>query len=341
MSERLDVAYYYPAPYWGMGEVGWIKSLLLFFDKVSILLPGYMYGRHHVADPVLAEPLEDQGLLEVLEPSNWIDKDIAKSLAEAVSGLLDSGVFDDLPKVVHFQELSNSRLGYGADVNLAESLVAELQSKGLARPSEDGVSIPLHPAVRTTILVILAQLARSAGNKRNLSVHPATQDLRAHRDLIDTLSKDRMPSRNSVIAFDLEPVSFNMESVPLDELLHFRTEHQAANRAYMRDLRGFMAELAEVSLPEERKALLLQRRQEIADAAHDLQRSTRSALGRNLPSWSLGLAGGVWSASTGDPFGLVLAALGLVSSILGSKGSDSSNVAAYSYLFRVERAFAQ
>ena len=50
--------------------------MLLFFDKVSILLPGYMYGRHHFADPVLAEPLEDQGLLEVrtktpLVKSDW------------------------------------------------------------------------------------------------------------------------------------------------------------------------------------------------------------------------------------------------------------------------------
>ena len=84
MSERLDVAYYYhPAPYWGIDEGGWVKSLLLFFDKVSILLPGYMYGRHHFADPVLAEPLEDRGLLEVLEPTNWIDPDMAKKLAEA------------------------------------------------------------------------------------------------------------------------------------------------------------------------------------------------------------------------------------------------------------------
>ncbi len=341
MSERLDVAYYYPAPYWGIDEGGWVKSLLLFFDKVSILLPGYMYGRHHFADPVLAEPLEDRGLLEVLEPTNWIDPDMAKKLAEAVSGLLANGVFDDLSKDVHFHELSQSRLGYGADVKLADSLVSELRAKGLAKPSEDGVSVPLQPTVRATILVILAQLARSAGTKQDLSIHPATNDGSALRDLIKTLSREGMPSRDRVIAFDLEPVSFDMDSVPLDELLQFRSEHQAAHRAYMRDLRGFMAELADVSRQEEREALLLQRRQEISDAAHDLQRSTRRALGRNLPSWSFGLAGGAWSATTGDPLGLVFAALGLVSGVLGLKGSDSNNVAAYSYLFQAQRTFAR
>ena len=35
-----DTAYYYPAPYWGLEDSGWIKSLLLFFDDVAILLPG-------------------------------------------------------------------------------------------------------------------------------------------------------------------------------------------------------------------------------------------------------------------------------------------------------------
>ena len=63
MSSRLDVAYYYSAPYWGWGEGGGVKSFLLFFDKDCILLPGYMYGRHHLADPVLTEPLEEVGLL--------------------------------------------------------------------------------------------------------------------------------------------------------------------------------------------------------------------------------------------------------------------------------------
>ena len=203
------------------------------------------------------------------------------------------------------------------------------------------MSVPLQPTVRATILVILAQLARSAGTKQDLSIHPATNDGSALRDLIKTLSREGMPSRDRVIAFDLEPVSFDMDSVPLDELLQFRSEHQAAHRAYMRDLRGFMAELADVSRQEEREALLLQRRQEISDAAHDLQRSTRRALGRNLPSWSFGLAGGAWSATTGDPLGLVFAALGLVSGVLGLKGSDSNNVAAYSYLFQAQRTFAR
>ena len=339
MSAPLDVAYYYPAPYWNVSQGGWVKSLLLFFDRISILLPSYMYGRHHLADPAVAEPLEDLGLLNVLDPNTWIDQEMAKRIAMVVSGLLDNGAFDELPKEERFRELSQSRIGYGADLDLAQSLVAELEAKGLARPSEDGVSIPLHPTVRTTILVILAQLARSSGVKQNLAIHPATQNLAAIKDLIHTLSRDRMPSRESVIALDLEPVTFNLDQVPIDELLEFRSENRSAHREYVRALRGFMAELADIDDAREREDLLLQRRQEIADTAHELQRSTRKALKINLASWSLGIAGSAWSVTSGDPLGVVLGASGLAAGFAGSMVGGSTKVTAYSYLFQVGLTF--
>ena len=155
-----DTAYFYPAPYWTLRESGWIKSLLLFFDDIATLLPDYMYGRHVAADPVLAAPLEERGLLRVLEPKDWIDQETATRLADIIVDMLTNGVFDDLPATEYFAELSQSRIGYGADVDLASFLVEELQARGLAKPSEDGVSIPLHPTVRSTILVILGQLSR-------------------------------------------------------------------------------------------------------------------------------------------------------------------------------------
>ena len=335
-EKMTETAYYYPAPYWAWREGDWIKSLLLFFDDVAILLPDYMYGRHTDADPTLVEPLEERGLLRVLEPKNWVDQEITEKLAEIVVELLTTGAFDDLPRANYFAELSRSRIGYGADVDLAGFLVEELQAKGLARPSEDGVSIPLHPAVRTTILVILAQLARVAGAKHGMTIHPATNNFRAVTDLIETLSRETMPSRDNVINLDLEPVTFDLASIPLDDVLQFRTEHQDAHRAYMRDLRGFMCELAGIDNPNEREVGLLQRRQEIADKAHDIQRSTRMELGKNLASWSLGITGGVWSLTTGDLFGLALSAVGM---ILGAVPSNSKTVSAYSYIFDANRTF--
>lgn len=336
MDERPEVAYYYPAPYWASGDGGWVKSLLLFFDQLAILLPQYMYGRHQVADPSMVLPLEERGLLRVLEPNDWIDEKTAESLAETVNGLLTSGAFDGLPENVGFQELSYSRMGHGIDVELAETLVESLASKGLARPSEDGVSIPLHPTVRTTILVILGQLSRSSGDRRGLSVHPATNDLQAVDELVRTLSREPMPSAARVITLDLEPVSFDLGPVPLDDVLEFREEQRLSHRAYVRDLRRFMSELAAIDEQEERERALVERRQEIADTAHELQRSTRRSIGKNLGGFGFGLAGAAWGLATGDPLGFALTAGGMTAGLVPGKSAPAS---AYSYVFSVNRQF--
>lgn len=243
-----------------------------------------MYGRHVAADPSLAEPLEDRGLLRILEPNDWVDEEMTIQLADVMVELLTNGALDDLDRDCGFQELSRSRMGYGADVGLADLLVDQLLRRGLARPSGDGVSMPLHPAVRTTILVTLGQLARSAGERRGLVIHPATNNREAARDLVAMLSRDRMPSAEHVVRLDLEPVGFDLDAVSLDDLLGFRADHQDAHKAYMRDLQRFMVELAAIDDPGDRGLLLIERRQELADAAHDLQRSTRRALGKNLAS---------------------------------------------------------
>ena len=188
-----DTAYYYPAPFWTLRETGWIKSLLLFFDDIATLLPDYMYGRHVAADPVLAASLEERGLLHILEPKGWLDQETTARLADIIVEMLTNGAFDDLPEPGYFAELSQSRIGYAADVELASFLVDELQQKGLAKPSEDGVSIPLHPTVRTTILVILGQLSRNVGQRRGMTIHPTTNHGPAVSDLIQTLSMQAMP----------------------------------------------------------------------------------------------------------------------------------------------------
>ena len=337
MHERPDVAYYYPAPYWGGYDSGWVKSLLLFFDQLAILLPGYMYGRHAAADPSMVIPLEERGLLQVLEPNDWIDKETAERLAEVIVELLTNGAFDDLPQDdVRFQELSQSRMGYGVDMGLADMLVEELQAKGLAHPSEDGASIPLHPTVRTTILVILAQLSRAAGARKDLNIHPATNNPQAIRDLIQTLSRDPMPSADNVVTLAVEPVSFDLTLIPLDDILEFREEHRASYRLYVRDLHRFMAELAVIEDAYDRERLLVERRQEIADAAHDLQRSTRRWLGRNLATFSIGLAGAAWDLIRGDPVGFALDVGDLVSDIVPGR---SAPITAYSYIFEVRQQF--
>jgi hypothetical protein len=331
-TDRAEVAYYYPAPFWRAEEGTWVKSLLLFFDQIAILLPRYMHGRHTAADPTLAEPLADMGLLRILEPNEWIDQTMAERLARAVVDLLTTNAFDDLHETPYFAELSQSRLGYGVDFPLGSWLVDELRQRGLARPSEDGVSIPLHPTVRTTILVILAQLARLHGPEAGLNINPTTADLKCANDMVRLLARERLPSAAHIVAFDLEPVTLDLSSVPLDEVLGYRNDNRQAHQAYLRDVRRFASDLAEITEPEEREARLLDRREELSDAGHELQRSARKAFGKNFAAWSLGLAGSWWSLAHGDPIGLAFAAIPVAAAAI----PDTPTVSAYSYIFNVQ-----
>lgn len=169
-SALLEVAYHHE-PYWGPGQGDWIKSLLLFFDGVALLVPDYMRDRPLLTDPTLAQPLADQGLLHRLSPETLVDQTTAETLTDLLDRLLNAGTFDDLDRDTAFAELSYSRLGGLADAGLTEIVLEQLRDRGLARPSEDGVSIPLHPAVRTFVLVVLPQLLRAVLRLRR----PATR----------------------------------------------------------------------------------------------------------------------------------------------------------------------
>ncbi len=224
MTEPMpDLAYYYPAPYWHINEIDRLKSLLLFFDGIAILLPRYMSGRESAADPVLAGPLREMGLLTVLEPETFVDQQVTEALITAVTELITGGAFDGLDHHKQaYHELSRSRMGWGADVELSDMIIEELIARGLARPSEDGVSVPLHPVVRTTFLVLLSQLARAAGRRAGLALHPATSSHRAVEDLVRVLSLPASPSAGHLVTLDLEAVGLDLASVPLDDILEFR-----------------------------------------------------------------------------------------------------------------------
>ena len=72
--------------------------------------------------------------------------------------------------------------------------------------------------------------------------------------------------------------------------------------------------------------------------AHANNRAVRQSVGKNLATWSMGIAGSVWSAATGDVLGGAVGGLGLLTDVV----SDSrDNVGAYSYLFSVNTAFGR
>ena len=120
-----------------------------------------MRDRPLLTDPTLAQPLADQGLLHRLSPETLVDQEATEGLTELLDGLIGVGAFGDLEAGKReFAELSYSRLGGTTDAALTELVLDQLRERGLALHSRDGVSIPLHPAIRALVLTVLPQLLR-------------------------------------------------------------------------------------------------------------------------------------------------------------------------------------
>lgn len=85
-----EVAYYYPEWHWHPDEHGWVKSLLLFFDEIALLVPDYKRHQPANMDPELAGALEDANLLRIIEPEWFVDAEMTGMLAEAMVAIIDA-----------------------------------------------------------------------------------------------------------------------------------------------------------------------------------------------------------------------------------------------------------
>jgi hypothetical protein len=328
-----DVAFYYPGPFWY--SASWVKNLLLFFDGLALLVPSYMRDRPSVLEPEMAVPLTTQGLLHILEPETLIDGQATEQLATALVDIIASGTLDPLTKTpTKFQELSWSRLGGYGDETLARMILEELKRRNLAEDSKDGVSIPMHPIVRSLVLVLLAQILRPCGKSQGLDLSPATDRPQLVSALKELLNLNAAPSAGHVVALDLQTVGVDLTDVPLDEVLGFRRAHLAEHRRYATDVRCLVRDLSLLS-DQERERELADRGKEIAEAADALRQLSTKAWKRRA-AFGLSTAGAAWTATTGNPIG---AALAIGGAILGLQ-STPKEAGAFTYLFRAREGWA-
>ena len=170
-----------------------------------------MRDRIEKSDPAIVTGLLDEKLLHIFEPEQLVGKAATEQLAESLVNIIASGALDNLvTERTHFAELSMSRLGYRGDVGLTDMIYEELKRKGLAKTSEDGVSIPMHPMVRSLVLVLLAQILRQPGREKGFDLAPATDRPKLVEALRELLSIPAAPSIGHVVAFDLNAVGVDL-----------------------------------------------------------------------------------------------------------------------------------
>ncbi len=334
MATLPDLAFYYPNPIWARPER--IKNLLLFFDGVALLVPSYMRQKPFEVDPQLAPQLKARGLLHILEPETFITATAAKALGKVLTSILETGALDPLAKQhTEFHELSFSRLGHMADERVARALYAELRRRGLAKETEDGVSVPMHPLARSLVLVLLAQILRTVARAKGMELCPATDRPEIHVALRELLKLPTMASAAHVVSLDVQAAGLDVADVPVDELLAFRKEHGKLYRTYARSLREFVR-AAKQQDAKERLAALRERRAEIRDLAASVRSASRQAWRRGT-AFGLGIAGAAWKAYQGDVLGALLA---FGAGAVGAELKRPVVTGAYSYIFAARERFA-
>jgi hypothetical protein len=265
----------------------------------------------------------------------FVDETTAMELSEVIEALIRGGGFDDLSKTGEFAELSMSRMGFGVLEPVARRVLDQLSARGLATPTEDGVSIPMHPRIRSVYLVLLAQLARGTGARHGLDLHPVTNGRGATAAFEHLANLAPMPSRGQLVSLDLEVVSVDLDSVPLDEVIEFKRENAREHRRYMENLRTFALELSLLDETDRTRAL--------SDRQADLQDEARDLRARALAAWKspkdatgfgLGFAGAAWALATHNPVPAALGLLGAGLAMLPGRANGS----VYSYLFRAQRS---
>ncbi len=121
-----------------------------------------------------------------------------------------------------------------------------------------------------------------------------------------------------VVATDLEQITVDLDHVPLDDLLAFRSAHRPRLIEYRVGLASTVQEISLCKDAREREALLLRRQEECASLASELKHACRQIFGIKLGAAALGAIGMAWSLGHGDA---VQAMLSAASAAVGIKAT--------------------
>lgn len=328
-----DIAFYYPGHIWYDTEH--IKSMLLFFDGVGMLIPEYKRGEPERLDPVLAGPLRELDLLHYFVADEIIDSKTTERLVDIMAQVIESGALEPLMhENTAFHSLSMSRLGFSGNEKLARELFEKLREMNLAKDSEDGSSIPMHPTVRYLVLVLLAQMLREPLRETGCEAAPITDRPRIVEALAELLRLPGSPVIGRVVEFDLQAVAPNLSAVPLDEVLDFRNQYKEEHKRYMHGLRTYARQISLLPVDEQDRALA-DRQEELDQYAAEIKRLSRKEW-RKAATIGLGLAGAAWQAASNDA---VTALLSLGVAVMSAAAFDGRRIDAFSYLMSANRRF--
>lgn len=320
-TTRPLVGYYYTDWLWPESAIDSMKSLLLFFDQLALVLPQRLRDRVIEDDPVLAAPLHERGILINLNPQSWLEEKDSDRIVRAV---LEALRHDFTIQGMDGSESTLTTSHFGFNSIATRSLLAELRQRGLISGEVEDTVVRMDPATRLLILTALAALVheRSADMGLDLSLvafHNSNTprsawSRKSHGELTVVQSDGHTISRESLefrtFWTDLQEVGVDLAAVPLDEILQFRQEHGLQYRAYLRNLRSFVNDLERAGTDHnDILDRFLERREELRDQGNDLRRLSRKTFRLRAAILSVTIAATAWSSYHGDEVAALLSSL--------------------------------
>jgi hypothetical protein len=350
-----DFAYYFGDWIWPEQSSDLMKSMLLFFDGITLAVPSDVAAEMIDRDPVLAAPLYHRGLLRNFDPADTLNAEHAGRLAASLTELIrrhpllwqggdrrSAAPLGDIG-TGHYGRLSLDRLSEHMADQGPHRAVVELEQamreRNLLMGAPDACVVQMDPVARLLVLTGFAQTLRVQLQEQQINLHPITESGEVADWLLGQFhgyapAVDH-PTVASIAAqqfrADLTAVGADLSAVPLDEILDYRKENGRHYRAYAKGLREFLTSQTDLPAAEQQRALD-DRKQEILDQAADLRRLSRQAFGLRSAALLLSLAGAAWTIHNGDPIGALFAASTALAQAAPIPTADTA--AAYSYLIQ-------
>lgn len=335
--ETLPLVGYYAGGWiWPDDQIDWVKSLLPFFDKLSLILPPELVPQAVRDDDVIAQPLIDRGILETRDPADVLDHKATTEIVDAMRHLIELRDSDSLQEFTELvtapppeakQTITITHFGiYDREV---QDLLRDMQARGLAGAIDPNTGLfPLDPQLRAAVIAVCAQKMCQLDRQKGLDVVP-------FRPPTGPSAPRREPLMLAeILSTDLADVAPNLSRLPLADVLAFRDEHLAAYNKYMKDLRAAVRLLETTTDQVDRKRLLLDRQAELRETADSLRRSTRDAGLKTTLSVTLALVGVGTSFVAGPVVGAVVAAMASAAGLIPGSQVDSP----YTYLFKLAKS---
>lgn len=342
-----DYLYYATGWIWPEEYAGKIKSLLLFFDGVTLSLPEELLPGVIDRSPALAQPLFEKQMLINLPPEDSLTPASSSQLARALTQWIhdnpgDHGIsFHERPLTItsaHWGERTDRQ------ITNARRFTEKMQHMGLARAT--GELWELSPQVHLLVLMAYCHsLQESIAERSELTLQPVLDGQAARwppQRLFEAITRCTNPrglsrqrrSAVQVIESDWHEVGVDLTNVPLDEILDFRAEHREGFSSYTHGLRNLILSTGQLN-DEQFAAELRVRAEQISEEAASLRKVTRRAFGQTAAATVLALCGATWTATQGDLIGALFAT---ASAGVGF-ARPSRPVTAYSYFFDIDRRF--